>query len=209
MERREKAMSQFSGKCDFYDHFSSHAMHPRPNNPMVLESNDIEAFEIFKKKTGGVIYRNVRIDLTKYNIEYELKTNPLLERKTEEIKYIAEDKKSQNSDNQKREKTKVIDHYFYCGREMTLKQINKLGYTKKVEIHFDTIYDLIPYFPHLVSSCFSSRDKEIVTITEYSFADEEEKEMYKYGIKNTLGDHYRKELAKYWIKTVKSEEEKK
>ena len=39
-------MSKFSGKCDFYDHIFMHAD----------RENEIDAFNEFKDKTGGIIH---------------------------------------------------------------------------------------------------------------------------------------------------------
>ena len=41
-----------------------------------------------------------------------------------------------------------------------------------VEIKFATLLDLIPYYPYIISICYSDKDKEIVYISTTSEVDE-------------------------------------
>ena len=57
-------MSKFSGKCDLYDHIMMEKTYPDSKNPNILISNELECFEIFKKRTGGKLYQHLKIELT-------------------------------------------------------------------------------------------------------------------------------------------------
>jgi hypothetical protein len=56
-------MSKFSGKCDLYDHVMMEKTYPDPNNKNILVSDELECFEIFKKRTGGILCQSRKVKL--------------------------------------------------------------------------------------------------------------------------------------------------
>ena len=162
-------MSIWSGKCDLADHISMMKHRTKDGSDKkedldkarVLYSDDMECFEIFKKRTGGVIYQQVKLELTKFNIDKEIEINEHLE------KFVNENGKT---------------IYKYYGQEFkTLKSLNKYGYYIKKEIHFQTLLDIIPYYPYIVTICCSNEGKETVVISSESFVESEYMEHREYG----------------------------
>lgn len=161
-------MSLFSGKCDLYDLVIS--MHHRCKNGSdkkedlenanVLYSDEYECFLEFKKKTNGTIYQHKRVEVTeqnqklvaeKCNGDLEIIELPL-EGKQRKHRYI----------------------YRYKGYDQgyeykSLKELNKVGVYITLEIHFDTILDLIPYYPYLTGLVFSDSEKMTVYISNQPY----------------------------------------
>ena len=149
-------MSKYTGKCDLYDHVFMIGYHGTTD-----EMTELEKFEIFKKRTGGVIYTYFPLELTKLNIDNEIKmvNNPDILSKNEDGSYT----------------------YFFT-KYKKLNQINKRGYYAIKEIHFDDILDLFPYFTHIISSMGSDENTETIYITyqDYNSMKEEEARLLGY-----------------------------
>ena len=193
-------MSKFSGKCDLYDHIMMEKMTPSKDNPNILESDDFECFEIFKKRTGGVIYQSFKVDLDDYIAQEEAKTSKILtcEPYEEEIA----DKRCKNG-----KKTVKKYKYTFYGKPMTLAEINKFGYYTDKEIRFDDILDLVPYFPYIIGMCVSDTDHETVFISRHSYVDEQEENFIRHGLRS-MADHYRKALKETYINYVRELDKK-
>lgn len=191
-------MSFCSGKCDLYDTMSMCALHPSEKNSNTLVSDDLEAFEVFKKETGGVIYQPVKIELNDYNAEMECERNKSFLSREEHIEEVP-DKRSKSG-----KRIKKYYTYKYFDKEMTLAQINQMGYWTKKEIHFDDILDLVPYFPYIIGVMFgdSATKKRYVEISSRSYVDEMEEELIQSGIKSNMATHYRKALKEKYIELV-------
>ena len=192
-------MSSFSGKCDLYDTMSMCALHPSKDNHNVLVSDDLEAFEVFKKETDGVIYQPVKIELNDYNAEMECKRNKSFLSREEHIEEVP-DKRCKSG--------KKIHKYYtyrYFGREMTLEQINKQGYWTKKEIHFDDILDLVPYFPYIIGvmAVDNENHKRYVEISDHSYVDEKENDLLQSGIKSETAKYYRQRLKEKYKELVR------
>lgn len=192
-------MSYLSGKCDVLDHISGMGgWFDKDGNPVkfgekgvgVFYSDILRDFEAFKKATDGVLYHHIKIDTidkyNQFNFEELCPEFKVIEHKTENSK-------------------KITYTYEYWGKECkTLKEINKKGIYITDEIRFNTIFELIPFLPKIVSA--SSRDadgKETIYITDESYAEYEHKNMLKQGYNSRSIDHYRKELADLYFDTAR------
>ena len=197
-------MSVFSGKCDLCDTIMM--QHFRCNNgsdkkedldkARVYYSDELECFNEFKKKTGGVIYQHQEIKVTEQN-------QSLIEKKCTKFKvieHIREVEDKRYKDNKKKE---IIYTYEYYDKEYkTLKELNKKGVYITKEIHFNTILDLMPYYPYIVTTIVSSDEKMTVFISQESFVDSEERKLLNAGYESTMSNYYRKELQKHYIEVV-------
>lgn len=179
-------MSKFSGKCDLYDHITMLKTYPDPENSNRLISNFDECFEIFKKRTNGVIYKHVQVELTKFNIDKFIAIDKLLSKKVNE-------------------KGKTI--YTYWNKEYkTLKALNKKGYIAAMPIYFNSIYDIVQYLPYTISYS-SSKESEYIIL-----GSSEVEERILYALSNADFErikelsHYREDLSDWVVKEAKSED---
>ena len=183
-------ISIWSGKCDLADTIMMQKHRTKDGSDKkedldearVLYSDEMECFEIFKEKTGGVIYQYISFELTKYNIEKEIESNKFLEKVEENGK----------------------TYYKFFGKTYkTLKSLNKHGYWTTIEIHFETLLDIIPYYPYLISSACYTQDKYTINISDESFVDSEYKEHREYGWDNSvMKEFYKKRLQEHYIEVV-------
>jgi len=188
-------MSQFSGKSDLADTIFMQKMYPmypdNPNSP--LTSDEMECFNIFKEKTGGRIHQHFKLELNEHNIDFEIESvnNPNLLSAVTVYETNSKDSK----------KSTV---YKYWGKEFrSLKELNKKGYYATKTIYFDTLLDLIPYYPYTVSFLSGGEDgKLFVVISGQSYVDVQEEEARKYGYDNQMVAHYRKSLQEHYIEVV-------
>lgn len=170
-------MSEFSGRCDLFDHISMEKMYPSSNNQNVLISDEMECFKIFKEKTKGVIYQYKTVSLSKKN-----------------IKFFLENDKNLYFDGEK---------YHYFSREFkTLKSLNNYGYRFKKEIYFETLLDLIPYYPYVIAMGAFCEGNEYVVISEKSEIEMREESNLEYGIISDSLNYFRKELQNHYIEVV-------
>lgn len=180
------------GKYDLYDHICMEKMYHQdsdnPNSPLV--SDIMECFDIFKERTGGILYQHYKVEVNIFN-------QHLIEEKCKGFKVIAhkeikEDKRYKNTTRE------VVSYsYEYYGKEYkTLKELNKKGVYINREIKFDNIVELIPYFPYIIAACSYSNGKEYVHISSESYIDKCYKEDIKYDHAGDYWNHYyRKTLA--------------
>lgn len=194
-------MSKFSGKCDLYDHIMMEKMYPDKDNPNILVSDELECFNIFKEKTNGKIFQYKQIKLTDSNIEYWInhENNPELLSRTY-VDTIIPDKRYKTGF-----KTKRIYSYTHMGKTYnSLKELNNAHYFGTIEITFDTILDLVPYYPYIISFCACSNDSETVYISNNSFVEDEFNQRLSYAEPNyTIYNHYKKVLTKHFADLVK------
>ena len=192
-------MSRFSGKCDLYDHIAGTAgWYDRDGNPVKMGegsgayySDEYRDFLAFKKLTGGVLHQHKRIKLTPWNHEDVKKLCPDFD--YQEHTRIIPDKRQKSG---KREEKYLT--YTYYNKEYTLKELNKKGIFITIDIHFNTLLDLIPYYPYLVSmSCGGT-----VYISSQSFVDEEIDDHLEGGWYSEFWQHYKKELQDHYREVV-------
>lgn len=197
-------MSIFSGKCDLCDHIAGQGgWHDRNGNPVKMGdgvgayySDEMKDFEVFKKKTGGVIHQYMRIVVTEWN-------QKLVAKKCLGFEFF--EHKEQIPDKRRKEgyREKIYYTYKYYGKEYdSLKELNKKHVYITKDIHFDTLLDIIPYYPYIVSFCCSSDGKETVYISDRSFVEEEEESALEHGWERSLTDYYRKELQNHYREVV-------
>lgn len=186
-------MSRLSGKCDLFDHISFEKMVPDKDNPNILRSDIMECFKIFKERTKGVIYQHKHLKVSENNQD-------LIEKLSEgNFKVITHKEEVQDLRRKDKTRTKVTYTYMYWDKEYTLKEINKHGVFVKVPIRFNTLIDLIPYLPYLVSMSANNQEGEIVYITNKSYVDQEFEEMLEHGCDMTnMRNHYKKELSELY-----------
>jgi hypothetical protein len=199
-------MSKFSGKCDLYDHISGlGGWYDKDGNQVqfgqegvgVYYSDEYKDFLAFKEKTGGVIHQHIKVIVDEYNQDEVEKKLPD-SFKVLRHKELVEDKRCKEG---KKEVTTYT--YIYYNKEYkTLKELNKHGVYVTIDIHFDTILDLIPYYPYIVSMCCYSEDKAVVYISDESFVIEERNRHYKNGYFSNFWEHYTKELQNHYIDIV-------
>lgn len=172
-------MSKFSGRCDLYDHIYMIGCRGTDNN-----TSEKERFEIFKKRTGGLLHQRVLFNLDKYNIDKEIEiinNEKILCKKKVNNRY----------------------RYYYFGEEYkTLKALNKRGYYCTIDLPFDTMLDLVKYYGYIISSMASDEDSEYIYITNESEIDEKRKHQYfRENNQNKFYGEY--ELNEEYIRLVK------
>lgn len=191
-------MSQCSGKCDLLDHISGlGGWYDKDGNPVKFGQEGVKAyysdimqdFEAFKKRTNGVIYQHVKVKVEEWNQDY-VKSHCKgfdFTKQTESIN----DKRCKSG-----KKEKYYYKYIYYGKEYNLKELNKHGVYITKDIHFNTILDLIPYFPYLVTSSVYNGDTCIVCISNESYVEKCFKE-HTWDSSDAMCDIYRENLAKF------------
>lgn len=197
-------MSRYSGKCDLADWIAGQGgWFDKNGNPVkfgdenvhVLYSDEMLDFKAFKESTGGVLHQHKKVKVNEWNQDDVAKHCPdLIIHKHEEV---VKDKRVSSG-----ERTKTTYTYTYWGKEYTLKELNKHGVWVTIDIHFDTLLDLIPYYPYIVSASFKDGDKQTVFISNQSFVIEERDDHIEYGYFSNFWEHYQKELQQHYIDIV-------
>ena len=193
-------MSKFSGKCDLYDHVMMEKTYPDPKNPNILISDELECFEIFKKKTGGILHQCHKVKLDDWNIDYWINYYNNPERLSKEAHTtIKEDKRCKDG---KKEITTYT--YTYWGTKYkSLKELNDHGFYGTVEIKFNTLLDLLPYYPYIVTMMACDQEQETIYISNSSYVDSYVKDVVNYSEpKFRMIEIYREELKKHYVKVI-------
>lgn len=198
-------MSVFSGKCDLADHiFGMGGYYDKDGNSVkfgqegvgCFYSDELRDFEAFKKQTNGVIYQHRNIpQVTRDNQEFVKEHCPHFDF-IMHVNYIP-DKRIKSG-----YKKQISYTYEYWGKEYTQKELKKKGGVYiTVEIHFETLLDIIKYYPYIV--CFSCGDA--VVISNESYVDEHYQSALECGYNTRkqyedkrLADHY-KDVCKNYI----------
>lgn len=182
---RGDVMSKFSGKCDLYDHIMMMKQYPHPNNPNILVSDELECFELFKEATNGVIYKSINVQVNQHNQEIISKMCP----------YFNFEPLPRPS---RRHKQRYM--YKYFGKDTTLKELNKTGISIDMPIYFDSLLDIIPYYPYIITCAFCTDGKQHIILSNKSFVDSRIEDGLKYGHFPYVD--YKKELQKHYIEVV-------
>lgn len=196
-------MSKYSGKFDLFDHIAGmggwfdkdgNEVKFGQENVNVYYSDELRDFEAFKKATGGVMYQNVKIGVDEYNQDF-------IKEYCNHFDYIkivneVADKRCKEG------KKEIISYkYIYFDKKYTLKEINKKGVYISVPIHFETILDIIKYYPYIVTASGSSFGKQTVFISKESYVDTMHKEFLECGLESNR-ELYDKALAQHYIRVV-------
>ena len=196
-------MSIYSGKCDLCDFIMGTAgWYDKDGNPVKMGegsgayySDEYRDFLEFKKKTGGVLHQHKVLTITPWNHDEAMKLCPELE--------VIEHKKTVPDKRQKSgHREEVYYTYKYWGKEYTLKELNKRKVYITIDIHFDTLLDLIPYYPYIVSMSCSKDGKQTVYISSQSFVDEEVDDDLEHGWYSDFWQHYKKKLQEHYQEIV-------
>lgn len=194
-------MSIFSGKCDLFDHIMTEKHRTKEGSDKkedldkarVLYSDELECFNIFKEKTGGVLYQHQEIIVTEEN-------QNLVATKCKEFEIISHT----NTVEDKRLKTgkkEIITYtYKYYNKEYTsLKELNKHSVFITIEIPFNTLLDIIPYYPYIITTCSYSQEKEIIVISNENYVLHERSRFYQGGYNSTYWIEYNQRLQSHYI----------
>lgn len=154
-------------------------------------SDEYRDFLAFKKETAGMLFQNKKMKLTPWNHEEIKKLCPNFD--YHEHTRIVADKRSKTGQREEKYLT-----YTYWGKEYTLKELNKKGIWVAITIHFNTLLDLIPYYPYIVTmACHGT-----VFISQQSFVDEEVDDHLEGGWYSEFWEHYKKELQDHYREIV-------
>lgn len=198
-------MSVYSGKCDLADLiFGQGGYFDKDGNPVKLGDEGVGAFYsdewldflAFKKKTKGILYQHKNVKVNSYN--HDKIKEYCKEFDYREVKTTVPDKRKKGGFN---EKTSYI--YTYYGKEYTEKELNaKGGVYIQVEIKFDTLLDLLEYYPYLTAAVFSAEDQMKVFIHSRSFVDEEFDSAAESGFILNSRAHYKKRLVEHYAEVT-------
>ncbi len=138
-------MSRYSSKCDLFDFM------------MMSDGDELKAFEIFKKETGGVLHQHRKVTVTELNRDWVAKHSQLTWREEEFVKTLKNGKT----------RKAINTVYRYWGSEYpTLKKLNKKGVYVTIDIPFETILDLIPYYPYAIAACSHGDGKSLIVLAD-------------------------------------------
>lgn len=159
-------------------------------NARVLYSDIMECFKIFKEKTGGILHRHV-------NIEANANTRDLIAKNCDQFSYRIWGMPVQTKTGTKE---KEVCIYTYYGKDYTEKELKKHGGVYIDDpIKFDTILELVPYFPYIVTMSYNDKDKRVIYISNESFAEREHRQHLQAGFDSRTIDYYRKKLAQTYF----------
>ena len=144
---------------------------------------------LLKKRTNGVIHQHVKVKVDEWNQDY-VKSRCKAFDFTKHTKSI-NDKRCKSG-----KKENYYYKYTYYGKEYNLKELNKHGVHITKDIHFNTILDLIPYFPYIVTASVYNGDTYIVVISSENYVEKCFKE-HNWDLSDAMCDRYRKNLAKF------------
>lgn len=192
-------MSRYSSKCDLADTIAGRGgCFDKDGNPVedickgpgVLYSDPMKDFEAFKKATGGVLHQHIKVKVDEWNQDYVKSHCPGFDftKHTE----VREDKRCKEG-----KKEYYYYTYTYFNKEYkTLKELNKHGVYITKNVYFDTILELIPYYPYIVVTMYSSKDEMHVVISDRGYEERCFREHNWDGVEKSF-HRYRKNLAEF------------
>ena len=179
-------MSRYSGRCDLFDSIYGGVSGWKEY---------FEAFEAFRKRTGGKLHQERKVFVTDYNLDDICATNPQLT--YSDVKVTKTGKNGESREITER-------HFTYWGKEYNdIKKLNKKGVYVRIDIPFETVLDLIPYYPYVVACHYWSADEEMVILAKHSEVDGEIEDRlesgwfergsidFQFHCKHELAEHYR------------------
>lgn len=196
-------MSKYSGKFDLADHIAGmggwfdndgNEVKFGQENVNVYYSDELKDFEAFKEATGGVMYQTVKIKVDEYNQNF-------IKKYCNHFDYIKIVNEVADKRCKEGKKEVITYEYIYFDKKYNLKEINKKGVYISVPIHFETILDIVKYYPYIVTACGSSLGKQTVFISKESYVDTMHRERLECGLESNR-EFYDKALAQHYIKVV-------
>lgn len=198
-------MSVYSGKCDLADLIAGQGGYFDKNgNPVKFGDEGVGCyysdewldFLAFKKKTNGVLYQHKNMKVNSYNHDEIKKHCENFDFK--EVKTLIPDNRTNAGYREKRHYV-----YTYYGKEYTEKELNaKGGVYIQIEIKFDTLLDLLEYYPYLTSAVFSTENQMKVFIHSRSFVDEEFDSAIEHGYFLNSHSYYKKKLTEHYAEVA-------
>lgn len=185
-------MSHFSGESDFYDTLCGIKMYDKGN---YYASDEFECFEIFKQQTGGIIYQTYPVKVSSYNLTFV--ANHCDHFSYTKTTKIVRDKRYATGEKEITEYT-----YTYFDKTYTnLKDLNKQNVFVTIGIHFDTIFDLVPYYGHNVVAMTFSKDtnKRVVVISNDSIPSTLFRNELMHGLCAPYPDYFIKNLTSHYL----------
>lgn len=193
-------MSSLSGRCDLLDHINGlGGWYTREGKPVKFGDKDVGAyysdiyqdFLVFKKKTNGVMHQHKRIkEVNRWNQDFVEKNCPAF--KIIEKDHVIPDKRTKTG-----ERIETEYFYEYYGKLYTDKELKKRGGVYiTVDIHFNNLLELAPYFPYIVTCAACDKEKEHIVISNEPWPEEE----YNRGLQNGFEhsrNYYVHKLAEY------------
>lgn len=198
-------MSHYSGRFDVCDYIAGtggwfdkdgNLVKFGDKNVHVYYSDEYLDFLAFKKATDGKLYQYQKVVVTEYNQKEVAEKLPGIFEIIEH-KDIIEDKRVKSG-----KKEKITYTYKYYNRECTLKELNKQGVYITVEVPFNTLLDLIQYYPYIVISSVHVDGKQKVYISKQSAVDTERESHYECGLFSDMWVHYKEKLAEHYQEVV-------
>lgn len=170
-------MSRFAGSCDLFD--------------LISTSGDfLKDYEEFKKATGGALHQRFKVEVTEYNRDYVKDHCRFFD--YEEHAISVPDKRCKTGFREK-----IECSYKYMNKEFgSLKELNDFGVVIQKDIPFDSVYELIPFFPYAVASAYYGKDRLFVNISRESYVDRRFGSMM-YESSDASCRTYRRELAEF------------
>ena len=81
--------------------------------------------------------------------------------------------------------------------------MNEHGFYGDIEIRFNTLLDLLPYYPYIITMMFSDREQETVYISNASYVDTYMKDVANYSEPSfRMIEIYRETLKKHYVKVI-------
>ena len=199
-------MSIYSGKCDLCDlimmqkHRTESGSDKKEDleQARILYSDELECFEIFKKKTDGVIHQMLKVEVTENNRNLVAKRCSAFKVYTFETE--KDDKRFKSG-----KKKEVTYNYEYNGEKYSsLKALNKKfgGIYITIDIHFNTLLDIIPYYPYIVSMANMTPEHSKVYISNMPETIESRNRGLQYGIEPTVWEYYTRRLQEHYRTVV-------
>lgn len=177
-------MSRFSGKCDVFDFM------------MMSCDDELKAFETFKKETKGVLHQHRKVTVTEINREWVAKHSHLTWNEETVVKTL--------KDGRTRKVTNTV--YTYWGKDYpSLKKLNKKGVYVTIDIPFETIFDLIPYYSYVIAACGHSEGNSYIVLADESEPDSRFDEYLSRGFVEDprFPSYYKTELQEHYLEVVK------
>lgn len=198
-------MGTYSGRCDLFDHISMEKMYDKGS---YKTSDELECFNIFKQKTGGVIYQLVRVPLNEWNFDKFAEIEKAKERTTykleKDIKYLeVPDKRCKTGIRKVEDITYKVSYFNRTVEAKSLAEINKqISYYYRKEIRFDTIFDILPYYPYIITTAYSDKKREHVIVASQSYVESEFEELLQSGYVSIMYNHYKADLQKHYKELI-------
>lgn len=195
-------MSRFSGKCDLADYIMGKGgWYDKECTPItfgqkginVYYSDEMKDFEAFKKETNGILYQHHKIEVDEYNFKFVKDHCSKFDYYEE--KNLAKDKRTKSG-------KKEIQYYkfkYWDQEYFSFKKLNKQGVYITTEIHFDTILDLIKYYPYIVTAACDNK----VFISNRSHVDKNYEENLQFG-REGFKEFYDQALAKHYFEVCRN-----